>query len=552
MRRLKTLSLLSLLALISCGAPTPAPSSSPSGSESAPTSESSSSESKQSPSSESSSSEYSSSESSSSEMKEHVSADFHGVVTSFASKTHEDVEIPAHYDSRYFESDPYVRNDDMALFASAMSNASKNQTRAKKVFAEAGFNEHYDGSSFNEKETMYTAACAIGSRKVNGVDQIVVSVQGETYLHGWESNFYVSPKEEDPRHNGDAYGFRISTLNLMETVKRFIADNGIESASYLITGYSRGGGIAGMAAMMMLDDPETYKAKNIYCYCFEHPAVVLAEHCKDSYKCIFNYINANDPVPMLLPSAYGFAHPGTTVIISDGLTEYGPISQKYGFPEIVGDESSDFSALGLKDESGNALASGKDAFSFVADIMTRELSEEEKEKGIVSLHTAQDYIDHLQEPVIIFLRNLIDLGLFTGERSLELSSSDAVNLITKLTSDDPSKSKGAVYEFFKSAMAKINIYPEGQTPEGLGEGVTPLYYNEEEMKLACSGLEDVFQNIQSGFISYFMSKGVSKSTARTKILSFAIIAMNKNIIYVRHPQDSGYVVLRNYIESRKN
>ena len=489
-----------------------------------------------------------------------VETDFTAYVSSLNDRQRGAIEYTAHYDSSYLEGDNLVQNNDLALFAFAMANSAIPE-RAKDAFAGAGFDEHTDFSTLEEEITFDSIGYAIGSRKVNGVDQIVVAIRSENYTKEWDSNFTLVPEGEDPRHNGDHFGFRLSAMKVIAGVKSFVENNGIKKASYLFTGFSRGAAVASLSAAMMVDSPIACDKTAVYGYTFEGPAGMLKEHNKDDYNCIFNYVNENDLIAMFAPASYGFCRPGRDVIISEGLTAYDPILEKYGVSAVGLDETSDFSFLGLTDQEGNPTNSGKAAFHFLIGIITRELSENDVSKGVASLHTVGEFVAHLQKPIHSFVRNLM-----TWKPSITLDAvfsalGPAVDLIYGLSADDgffPASSEGPYnkellwnffHEFFKAAY----IYPEGEEPEGeLPEGVTLTHYDAEELKSACYGAQELLRNIQLGLTAYYYQKGYDIDTARGMLVSIAMsVASNVAVVSGRHTYDTGYATLRNYVDKAK-
>ena len=69
---------------------------------------------------------------------------------------------------------------------------------------------------------------------------------------------------------------------------------------------------------------------------------------------------------------------------AEGVTDYAPLFAALGMKETALDESDDFSFFQLADDQGNPLNSGADGFTFLLDILTRELSREEMDKDLAS------------------------------------------------------------------------------------------------------------------------------------------------------------------------
>ena len=517
----------------------------------------------QSESSVSSSDSSSASSSDSSSAATPVTLDFTGIVSLMNDPENSEKEFTFHYDSSDFTKDNKVFNPNLAMLGIAMTNASSLPERATAVFGNAGFDEHLDISTLEGKPTIDSVGFAIGSRTVNGSDQIIVAFRGEHYGAEWSSNLYAMPSEEKDDYNGDHYGFHVSALKAKAAIEKFITDNELANPTYLLTGYSRGAAIADLTAAMLIDDGNE---DNVYCYTYCTPAPMLASNDKDAYNAIFNFVNPNDMVPMLMPASYGFVRPGIEIDITKGASTFSEIFQAYELYDPQIDEGNDFAyLLGLKDEEGNPLNSGKDSFGTLLSILTREVTPEEIERGCGDYDTLEKYRDNLQTPA----RELIeDFLSFTDlQFSMETIAPllpDAMEALQNLWADDGFDEEEPEVEYdphkiatlVKKILASQNYYPEGEEPEpaesSSSEPATIHYYDGERMNRNADAAQKVLRNMNIGLTMRFIDQGETVEDARTKLSTFAMmgLAISKaKPVICRHAPDTVYALVRNYCET---
>ena len=555
MKSYRVLLALAGLVLASCGDYHPStssslpPAASSETSSQGPTSSESSSQAPTSsePSSEATSSQ-SSSEISSSEAKA-TQIDFIGEVTYHDKSVQPYFEFDFHYDSAYFSAPAADIDLGMMKFAFAMATASASQERASKVFGGAGFAELYDDSSLEAPTTADSIGYVIGSREMAGVQQIVVSVRGEDYDDEWSSNLYSAPVEPREDFNGDHYGFHTSALKVIDAVQAFVDTNKITDAKYLFTGYSRGGAVANLAAAMMVDSPIACEKDEVYAYTFESPAGMLAEHNKADYDVIHNCINENDFVTMLMPAQYGFVRAGKDINIAEGVVEYGPLFEQLGMDSVPYSEETDFSVFELVDEKGNPKTSGKDVLSFVIEILSRELTQEEIDRGCVSLHTPDQYRDNLMVGVRGLLEIFFGLGITLSMNTDLALILEALSLLTNLYADDGFGEKSSDYDphalsdYFKKVLDTKGFLPKDESGEG--------DYDEAAMRTNADAVQSALRNLQLGFTKYYIDQGKEVDDARAMLSTcFLSVFMGGGLIG-RHFFDTGFAVLCHYIESQQ-
>ena len=492
----------------------------------------------------------------SSETHVRVQKDFECRIATLNDPEVKTKDFTFHYDSDYLESDAALENKPLALMAYGLSQATTDADLARTVFEAAGFTEHIDVSSLESEPDYDSIGYAIASRTLNGADQIIVSVRGNNYGKEWASNFYAVPDVPSADDNGDHYGMRVAAKTVVAAVKEFVRANGLAHPRYLFTGYSRGGAVAGLAAAMMID--EAPSAGNVYGYTFESPAAMMSVHAVPAYCGIFNYVNENDLIPMLMPKGFGFVRPGKTINTAVDLAAYAPIFEEYGLvaPDI--DETNDFSSVPFKDTEGNAFSSGKSFFSFLIAGLTRELSEAEVAKGVVSFHTKDEYAANLQTHVITLMELFMDNGLASRFDASKITSllmdlmaffeglrnQDGFDESTAETPYDPD----ALYPLVRKLLGLMEVYLSDDVPEELPEGAIVL--DAEPIHQASIAAQALIRNIYMFLTKLGIDQGSEVDTARSLILSVLLVVYGRyQGIAARHYQDTTYALVRHYVET---
>ncbi len=140
----------------------------------------------------------------------------------------------------------------------------------------------------------------------NSYTLVAVVIRGGGYGSEWGSNFLI---DEDGNHAG----FEKARDDVLKELQKYI--NGLNSTEsqnlkLWIVGYSRAGATANMVAGKLNEDPyylgHELDQENIYCYTFEAPQGVLRENMTTQYRNIHNVLNANDLVPLVAPTTWGF------------------------------------------------------------------------------------------------------------------------------------------------------------------------------------------------------------------------------------------------------
>lgn len=492
----------------------------------------------------------SSSSSSSEPEPDPVSEDFNGEFTAYNVDKNKAYSKEFRYESDYFSAPIGEVDPSMTMFAFAMANATKNAERASRIFTAAGFTEHYDDSALKLPAEDNSIGYAIGARKFGSSHHVVVSIRGEEYDKEWAGNFQIAPYDDDPRFNGDHYGFHVAALEVVSGLKAFLEKEGISKPKCLITGFSRGAAVAGLTAAMLIDENSTIAKENLYCYTFETPMGLKAEHNKDAYKTILNFVNENDFMTYLVPGKYGFVRPGTDINIAEGVVQYAPLFAAEGMTRTILSEANDFAGLSIKDPVGNALNSGKDAATFMVGLLTRELTQKELEVGLVSYATPEEYVEHLMPAAATLLSFFFGADLDFSMTDIDFTFiAKAVALLNSLCYEDginpnPSPSEKynphGLYGLVKELLAKKGWKPSGEASS------PDKAYDEASISRACDSLQTAIRSLQIGFVKYQMERGGEYSDYKMSLSTFLIAAITNHYFDDRHSFDTCYALLCNF------
>ena len=239
---------------------------------------------------------------------------------------------------------------DYSLLFNDLSNYNRNLSKMGSIYSIGAYNNDYyisSGANFtgNDEGLMknfgmkniiaykvaddYTdddlSEITIGHREVTyrGVtkDIILISVRGtDATIEEWSSNFDVGADTEEywDRDNSDwkekqhHKGFDVAANRLdQKCIQQYIdsLDASIQKVIY-ITGHSRGAAIANILAAMYVD-----RGYATVAYTMATPNTTLKDNV-DSYKTIFNVVNADDLVPQLPLDKWGYSKYGKTYSIS--------------------------------------------------------------------------------------------------------------------------------------------------------------------------------------------------------------------------------------------
>lgn len=182
----------------------------------------------------------------------------------------------------------------------------------KKFYEDMGFSNikcyNYD-KSLNSTED--SVAFALASKKIENNNKsynlVALSIRGGAYGNEWVSNFNLGNTEIHK-------GFLLSSNEVVKTVYEYMGEDTTNTKLW-ITGYSRGGGVAGITAARLTDEGRI-KPENIYAYTFAAPRGTMSKTAKsEKYDHIFNILSDIDIVPLIAPQGWGYRRYGTDVFL---------------------------------------------------------------------------------------------------------------------------------------------------------------------------------------------------------------------------------------------
>ena len=238
-----------------------------------------------------------------------------------------------------FDGSSYTYNEQLArismrlalsAFAKIKNNDySKQYINAENLLDNMGYKNIEHNSEYEKKATKDSIGVIAGHKKVNfNGDKctiIAVAIRGGNYEMEWKGNFNMGG-------GATHIGFSLARNQVLQFIKDYITnvDNDIDGSIKLwITGYSRAAATANLTAAWIGDNLKMFGdnvsfangREDIYAYCFETPAGTSDDNRNSGlYRHIFNIVNQNDFVPMLVMDKWDFGRYGVTKYIPTALT----------------------------------------------------------------------------------------------------------------------------------------------------------------------------------------------------------------------------------------
>lgn len=203
------------------------------------------------------------------------------------------------YSDNYFagspaEENPHLRSMSMALAMSTIEE--RGSSCVSELYRSIGFEDIAVGD-MNDTPTKDTIGTAIAHKTVGSQELVAVAVRGSKYYSEWAANLTAGAE-------GNIDGFEEPAEKVMDRIRKYISDNGLEGVKLWITGYSRGGGVADLTGAYITAHPEEFQtsAEDVFVYTFESPRT-----CADDtvYENIHNVRNRNDIINYVYPEKWG-------------------------------------------------------------------------------------------------------------------------------------------------------------------------------------------------------------------------------------------------------
>lgn len=201
------------------------------------------------------------------------------------------------YNDSFFNQPSSSFDHDLAMFAYGASICTGNKASIMSFYSQATFANPFTSASYNVKPTDDSIAYAFASKTTNNGPVVIATVRGFNYEREWASNL-------DLGKTGNHHGFELSALSFIEDFDAYIRNNNLGSAKVLVTGYSRGGAVANVAADLLFKREATQKLIpdcNFYVYTFEAPRGLTEA---TQYSNVYNVINSADIITCFAPAQY--------------------------------------------------------------------------------------------------------------------------------------------------------------------------------------------------------------------------------------------------------
>ena len=193
------------------------------------------------------------------------------------------------YKDSLFDHPSYEFDKQLAIFALGASMAAGDLRDLTLFYSGIGFEHLCISHTYHETSTENSVDFVIGHH-----DNIVIATfRGFDYKAQWVNNF-------DLGSSGDHQGFKRCAETFVPIFDNYLMEYHLENAKILLTGYSRGGAIANVAADILLKNNSSNR-DNYYVYTFEAPQG-LNSHTE--YPNVFNIVNDADLVPLFAPKQY--------------------------------------------------------------------------------------------------------------------------------------------------------------------------------------------------------------------------------------------------------
>lgn len=218
------------------------------------------------------------------------------------------------FDVSYFDEDATTMNESLMMLSFIRSSIDRYQ-KNKTFYENLDFENIYYSPGYETHHEALSMGHCFAARPMNGYYLISVGFESYNYEKEWADNFYIG-------ESGDQYSYSKVCKDINRALESYLEPYKGYKTKFWITGYSRGGSLAGMLSKEIIDSGLFgAKKEDCFTYTFESPCSVAS---KGNYPNVHNFLNREDLIPQLLPQEYGFARPGNEYYIdnSEHLEEY--------------------------------------------------------------------------------------------------------------------------------------------------------------------------------------------------------------------------------------
>ena len=306
----------------------------------------------------------------------------------------------------------------------------------------------------------------------------------------WVDNFNVG---DEPYHKA----FNDRAVKVIDSLIEYINNNyANKKIKVLVTGYSRGGGVANVVGQKLASDYNIVDIDDIYTYTFEAPRGL--DTSISEYPMIFNLVNNADIVTQILPESYGNKRAGIDINTYD--------SDIDNYIQIFD------SALTIPSFNSNSsnYTNEVERAEYIINTLTKKL-----DNGSKTLSTKEEFYNNYQSSIMFF----VELGLSIKNTTLQSLMSVFQNEVNSLFKLYALKENDKIYE-----MVKPIIDRDGWV------------YEDSKLKDACNDLKELIFGPANALVSSVLAQYLaSKSFDSVLRLGF------------NHDSLCNYVLINNYI-----
>lgn len=363
-----------------------------------------------------------------------------------------------------FNSSSTTFSKDLMMFAYGQTLSAGQSSSISYYFNSINFDDIYISPTYLTPPTDTSIAFCFAHKKIGETDCICVVIRGSNYEQEWANNFYVGLE-------GDHNGFANSATQVKNSLMEYLSKYDLTNVKVLLTGYSRGGGVANVLAHQILSTSTSLNTSNLYAYTFEAPCGVKETNNMD-YPNVFNLVNYADIVCHIAPYFYGFRRCGIDINI-----------YSQGVDDLL--KASDYNMLIPQFEAKNNVYNNEIEFpTYLLDSLMNYM-------GDNSLNTRKKYNDNYQDSICYLIKLYESLKSSTIENiTKDISQKSMSDLLAILASDN------GLYNYLKPFIQK--------------DGVS---YQENLLAKACSDITNLIKGPGSQLLTNISISNISRMLA---------------------------------------
>ncbi len=217
--------------------------------------------------------------------------------------------VSVDWDDAWFTESTTTYNHSLATTAMALSGAAYvdvSPDNIQSVFTDLGFEQVYSNYTAPTRQNNNIVSYTFATKYISGQSAplVAVVIKGTSGNAEWYSNFDIGM-------DSDHRGFSTACEKMLDELRTYLSDHDLSNIRFLVTGHSRGAGVANLAAAELTRE---YGKSNVYAYTFAAPTV-SANARQAGYENIFNIINGEDFVPRVPLQKWGFSRYGIDLML---------------------------------------------------------------------------------------------------------------------------------------------------------------------------------------------------------------------------------------------